>query len=209
MTESQLLNYKMNNDELQKWNSLCEDVKNVIHNAYIPDVSPFLIEDFLDRKTMVREPFYGARGYTDTDGFYSVQEGDRGVIYVKFHMLSSEEAKVMMLKELAHDISYAYITSDMEDLQRKYQSKWHFYEMREGIKDGRMISHLEENRTWIYDAEYDYRKYWFELLLFIDKQVLPENEYFQEINVYQNYMNYHMADKKWCFDFSSCQFELK
>ena len=45
----------------------------------------------------------------------------------------------------------------------------------------RMKSHIEEQENWIYDTEYDYRKYWFETLLFLVKRILNEKEYAKQV----------------------------
>lgn len=213
MTEREFLNYQMNDAETREWENLAADIKDRFFSVVLPDIPCEIKEDILNKRTMAKEPFYGSRGYIRNRGYYSVQEGDRGSLYLHFSDLSFEEAKNSMIKECAHDISYAYVSQNRSALRDKHKGLWHYCRIDDGIENVngtcRMRSHLEEQTNWIYDEEYDYRKYWFELLLYMEKRMLPTREYERETAYYQECMNHSMTVKKWIFNIEQEEFQLE
>ena len=71
-----------------------------------------------------------------------------------------------------------------------------------------MKSHLEEQKDWVYDAEYDYRIYWFEPLIFMVKRILDNKEYEKTIAYYEECMNHNMKKHYWVFNRELEKFEL-
>ena len=69
-----------------------------------------------------------------------------------------------------------------------------------------MKSHIEEQDNWVYDGEYDYRKYWFESLLFMIKRILDDKEYEHNVAYYEKCMNHH--SQIWKFNCETEMFEM-
>lgn len=212
MTARDYLYYEMNRDEMHKWEELVTDIK--MSFSSISDISEIprqLFFDVLERTTMAKEPWNGAKGYISNSGFYSVSEGDRGEVSLIYSGYSYEEAKNALVARCAGKISYAYVTEDMKGFQDKHKKEWHYCEIDDGIETinglTRMKSHIEEQENWIYDTEYDYRKYWFETLLFLVKRILNEKEYEKQVTYYEKCMNHH--SKIWRFNYKTEMFEMR
>lgn len=211
MTARDYLCYEMNEDEIEKWEELVTDIKKSFYS--IADISEIPIQVFADvlgRTAMAKEPWYGAKGYISNSGFYCVKEGDRGELNLIYSGYSYEAAKNAMVSRCASEISYAYVTKDMKGFQDKYKNQWHYCRINDGMETikglTRMKSHMEEQENWIYDGEYDYRKYWFESLLFMIKRILDEKEYKNNIAYYEKCMNHHA--KLWKFNCKTEIFEM-
>ncbi len=213
MTEYEYLKYQMNPEEMREWDKLAAEIKEQVFAAAPPDIPYEIQEDILCKRTMVREPFYDVRGYVGDRGYYSVQEGDRGHLHLAFSDLPYEEAKNRMIKTCAHDISYAYVTKNRLALRDRHKGLWRCCRIEDGLETvngiTRLVSHMEEQPNPIYDAEYDYRKYWFELLLYMEKRLLPDGEYNEEIACYQECLNHFMTDKRWIFDCKQEKYRLE
>lgn len=211
MTERDYLCYEMNKDETEKWEELVADIKKSFYS--IADISEIPLQVFVDicgRITMAKEPWNGAKGYINNSGFYYVEEGDRGKVTLIYSGYSYEAAKNAMVSRCAREISYAYVTKDMKEFQDKYKKQWHYCRINDGIETingiTRMKSHVEEQANWIYDGEYDYRKYWFESLLFMIKRILDKKEYENNVAYYEKCMN-HPA-KLWKFNYKTEMFDM-
>ena len=211
MTERDYLYYEMNKDEMNQWEELINDVKKSFY--LISDISGIpnhLFMDILDRTTMAKEPWYGAQGYVCNHGFYCVEEGDRGKVTLIYSGYSYEAARNRIVARCAREISYAYVTREMKELQEKHKRQWRYCRIDDGLETinglTRMKSHIEEHGEWVYDGEYDYRKYWFELLLFMVKRILDDKEYEHNVTYYEECMN-HRA-KIWKFNCKTEMFEM-
>lgn len=204
MTAYEYMRYRMLPEEMKEWEKLTTEIKERVFMAVPSDIPYETQDEILRKRTMIREPFYGARGYMSDRGYYSVQEGDRGDLRLVFSDLSFEEAINCMLKICARDISYAYVTKNTSDLRDRHKGLWHYCRIDDRMETvngiTRMVSHMEEQPDWIYDAEYDYRKYWFELLLYMEKRMLLPCEYEEEIAYYQECMNHFVDGRKWIYD---------
>ena len=73
-----------------------------------------------------------------------------------------------------------------------------------------MAYYIEEQTEWIYDLEYDYRKYWFDSLIHLEKDLLPAGEYEAEVKKYEDYLNYGLPEygKRWKYNKVSEKFGL-
>ncbi len=211
MTERDYLHYEMNKDEKDKWEQLVADIKKSFISVADISVIPLqLFSDVLERTTMAKEPWNGAKGYISNSGFYYVEEGDRGKLTLIYSGYSYEETKNAMVARCAREIAYAYVTKNMKCFQDKYKHQWHYYRVNDGMETinglTRIKSHLEEQENWIYDGEYDYRKYWFEALLFLIKRILDEKEYEHNVEYYEECMNHR--SKIWKFNYKTEMFEM-
>lgn len=211
MTEKDYFSYEMNKDEMDKWKELISDVKKRFYSiADICEIPYQVFIDILGRTTMAKEPWKGAKGYISNSGFYCVEEGDRGKLTLSYSGYSYEAAKNDMVARCAREIAYAYVTRDMKGFQEKHKNQWHYCRIDDGLEivNGftRMKSHMEEQENWIYDGEYDYRKYWFESLLFMIKRILDATEYENNVVYYEECMNHHT--KIWKFNRKTEMFEM-
>lgn len=211
MTGRDYLQYEMNADEMDKWEELVADIKKSFYLiADISNIPHQVFTDVLGRTTMAKEPWNGAKGYINNRGFYYVEEGDRGKLTLVYSGYSYEAARNEMVSRCAKEISYAYVTADMKGFRDKYKSQWRYCEINDGVETinglTRMKSHIEEQDNWIYDGEYDYRKYWFELLLFMIKRILDDKEYEQNVVYYEKCMNHHT--RIWKFNHKTEMFEM-
>ncbi len=209
--EREYLCYKMNRDELDKWEDLITDVKTSFYSiADSTEIPKPVFVDVLDRTLVAYKPGVGARGYIRNHGFYHVEEGDRGALTLHYSGCSYEEAKNDLVEKCAWDISLEYVTQNRERLQGKYIKQWRYRRVEDGIEkvNGLTIakSHLEEQGNWIYNREYDYRKYWFELLLFMVKRILDNKAYEHNVAYYEQCMNHH--EKIWTFNHKTEMFEM-
>ncbi|GEM_PF-1605762 len=211
MTERDYFCYEMNKDEMDKWEELISDVKKSFYSiADISEIPHQVFIDILGRTTMTKEPWNGAKGYISNSGFYCVNEGDRGKLTLIYSGYSYEEAKNDMVARCAEEISYAYVTRDIKEFREKHKNQWHYCRIDDGFETTngltRMKSHMEEQENWVYDGEYDYRKYWFESLLFMIKRILDNKEYEHNVVYYEECMNHHA--KIWKFNRKTEIFEM-
>jgi len=168
MTDYQLFSYKMTQEELDIWNAFAGEIAEKCQAVDLPQVTP----EAITKRLVVKKPCEVSRGYCKEEGYFEVFDGDRGHVYSKIKTHSKEKAMKLLFSEIAHDISYDYVFANRAALDAKHQPEWRFYSVWDGVKGGRSLRHLEENVTWKYDAEYDYRKVWFEMTLAFCKKVL-------------------------------------
>ena len=211
MTANDYLGYEMDENERNKWESLIRDIKNAFHSiANISQIPHHIFEGVLERTTMAKEPWNGAKGYICNEGFFYVTEGDRGELTLQYSGYSYEAAKNNLVERCAREISYAYVTEDMRAFCDKHKNQWRYCRIDDGMETinglTRMKSHMEEHENWIYDGEYDYRKYWFESLLFMIKRILEADEYERNVLYYEKCMNHHA--KIWKFNRKTEMFEI-
>lgn len=202
MTTQELLCYQMNPMEVQVWLELCDIIRAKFASLSIPAVA--LAE--LKKRLSPGTPYTYAMGYTESDGYFYVEAGDRGNSYMVFKTSSREEAENQMLKRLAHEVSYKYVVSNMEQIERKHRVDWRFYNVVDGREPGRVLSHDEENETWKYDATYDYRKYWFEMALGILRETASTELFQAEVQNYEKLLNRRFNEAFWRFDVERLEF---
>lgn len=202
MTERELLYYQMTPAEHIVWETFC---RTIADKCMLMDTPP-MDRKLLERYLMIREPFDFARGYSEQEGYYDLQEGDRGDIYILMHTHSLNEAVSQKLSRIAQDISYQYVLHNEKKIDMINQKKWHYYEEDGPIENGRCSTKVLENDEWEYDAVYDYRKYWFELALSFLAKVFSPEQFALEIKRYEDLLNYHFQDKLWTYDIQKFQF---
>ena len=211
MMDRDYLYYEMNKDEMAKWEELIGDIKKSFFSiADISNIPLQIFEDVLGRTTMAKEPWKGAKGYISNGGFYYLEEGDRGRVTLIYSGYSYEDARNYMVARCAKEIAYAYVTADMKGFEEKHKNQWRYCRINDGIENingvTAMRSHIEEQENWIYDGEYDYRKYWFESLLFMIKRILGEKEYQHNVEYYEKCLNHSSAI--WKFNYKTEMFDM-
>lgn len=202
MTERELVQYKMTQKEQETWDSFCQIICDKCSLMDTPPMDWNILEQYL----MVRLPFYGARGYSEEDGYYDVQEGDRGELHVVMCTPSLKEAVLEKLLKVAHDMSYSYVIRNRKEIDAVQQKEWRFHKEYGPMKEGKCEIRIIKNNSWKYDTEYDYRKYWFELALSFLGKVLDCEALDLQIARYEGLMNYHFQKKFWSYDLREREF---
>lgn len=206
--------YNMTASERVQWEKLTNTVKSDFAGIDTGDIPRETVQYVVSEMTRANEPGYASRGFVADEGYYMIYEGDRGSVDVIFEAASFATARYEIIKQCAHDISYRFVNDNMERLERQNKSKWHYIRVRDGIEkvDGleRMAYYIEEQTGWIYDLEYDYRKYWFDSLIHLEKDLLPADEYEAEVKKYEDYLNYGLPEdgKRWKYNRVSEKFGL-
>lgn len=178
MTAQELLFTQMLQDEKKKWQELCESTRNKFAKLELPAKA----YEELERILIPGTPYTGSKGYVESDGYFYVEEGDRGACKLIFKTRSKEEAEDLLMKKLAHDISYRCILEEMKRLEQKWKEEWK------------------------YNTKFDYRKYWFELALYILKENVSEERFRTEVSEYEALMNYWFESPFWKFDTGKMEF---
>lgn len=205
MTGQELLTYQMNKEEQIIWYRFCVDIKNKITALKLEQYAYEILSDKLTKGT----PYNYAAGYTQTDGYYYVEAGDRGAWKLIFKTKLYKDAWNQMLKKLAHDISYECVVKNMKSVEQVHRHLWRYYEVYDGRDGNRMIYHDVENLTWEYDAKYDYRKYWFEMALYILRGTVSEDVLQAEIEKYEKLLNCRLSTPYWRYDVEKEKFVAK
>lgn len=208
MTTKELLFTQMFPAEEEKWQELCNAIRKIFATLKLPAVAQKEWEEILAPGT----PYTGAKGYVEPVGYFYVEAGDRGECTAIFKTKSLEEAKDLLMKKLAHDVSYKCAVAEKKQTELKHRGDWRFYEVEDGRVPGngrvpgRILSHQEENATWKYDAKYDYRKYWFELALYILKGNVSDEMFQAEVQEYERLLNLRFEQPFWRFDAECMEF---
>lgn len=202
MTAQELLTVQMFPEEKKKWQELCATIRE---NFASIELSAMAYEE-LEKLLAPGTPYTNAKGYVESDGFFYVEEGDRGNCTLIFKTKSREEAEELLMKKLAHDVSYRCVVAEMKQIEQEHRKEWRFYTVVDKIEPGRVFSHEEENTTWKYNTKYDYRKYWFELALRILKGNVSECIFQAEVKEYESLMNYWFEQPFWKYDTEKMEF---
>ncbi len=178
MTAQELLFVQMFPEEEKKWQELI----SIIREKFAKLKLPAMADKELDRALAPGMPYTGAKGYVEPEGYFYVEAGDRGNCTLIFKTQSKEEAEELLMKKLAHDVSYRCIVAEMKQIEQKYREDWR------------------------YDTKYDYRKYWFEMALYILKGNVPESRFRTEIAEYEVLMNHWFEQPFWKYDTEKMEF---
>ena len=202
MTNQELLITQMFPDEEKKWRKLCDDIRKRFAALKLPAMA----YEELDNILVPGTPYTGSKGYVESEGYFYVEAGDRGKCTLIFKTKSQEEAEELLMKKVAHDVSYRCVVAEMKQIEQTYRKDWRFYTVVDKTVPGRVFSHEEENAVWKYNTKYDYRKYWFEMSLYILKGNVPESRFQTEIAEYEALMNHWFEVPFWKYDTEKMEF---
>ena len=180
MNVDELLSYTMTSDELLVWNEFTQSLKDEflklkkIYSLEIPNYE----ESIMDMMDYV-VPFVGRKGYIEGSGFYFAIEEDRGRrAEVRYANKSATEHRTIMAKEISNAIAYEYAVKQKSALIKKHGHLWksiESYECPEGVS--------QVNDNYIYPLKFDYRKYWFEIELLLDKYFLDRDDFAKTVKM--------------------------
>ncbi len=166
--------YKMTEDEKSVWQKLCEKVRLYITELQIPDGYDSVISDRL--KTNI---YYSKNcGYNREHGYYYVEFGDRGSLYL------------FLLSEDINDALWFLIERIIDNISMK--------ESQENKK-------VNEN-NWNYKTKFDYRKYWFEYGIKALSKIVDSEFLKDYINDRLRSMNWRFNPPHWGFDYDRMEF---
>ncbi len=202
MTGQELLTYKMNKEEQVVWYRFCVDIKKRLEELKL---EPYAYQVLLDELTK-ETPYTYMGGYAEGDGYYYVTAGDRGDWTLVFKAKECKEAWDRMLKYLADRIAYKCVGKRMDDIELEHRHLWRYYKVYVGREANRTIYRDEENETWQYDAKYDYRKYWFEMALYIMKATVSDEMFYEEVERYEKLLNLWHDSPYWVYNVAQKEF---
>lgn len=212
MTAEQLRFYSMNQSEQKKWADLVKKIKEDYSSlSKYPKLAIYDIRHSLD--SFLQERLNGrVMGYAEGDGYFCIAETDRGKVEAVFSGLDLNAARNKLVISLARDIVYGYVAHNRKSIEKENIGKWRYRRVEDGAVEEngltRVLSHTKEQAGWEYDAEFDYRIYWFEPLLFMVKRLVVQSEYLSTVAYYEGCMNSGAFDKKWQYDIEQESFKL-
>ena len=99
MNEKELYNYKMTEDELQKW---CQFQNQIISDCRQVEI-PSSFSEYIKTQVNPIEPYIHTAGYCNNVGYFYITEGDRGEIFLKCLSFNLENIRwYIMEKILTH-----------------------------------------------------------------------------------------------------------
>ena len=127
---------------------------------------------------------------------------------MKLNTFDEEKAVCHFLNCIAHDVGYQYVMKNRKQIEKMDVPKWHYYNEYTIVDNG---GRYESKRIinsigWIYDSEYDYRKYWFELTISYLAKIYDNLSLLQEIKKYQKNMNHQFKYEHWKFNIEKHEF---
>lgn len=195
MTKEELQSYKMTHDERDKWINI-QDItrrycKRSVHVEY---------NEIVERHISKSVYYEHYAGYCKDEGYYYINIGDRGEVYLSCKTESTEEILFYLMKSILHNIGIKLELS-IRDIDQK---KWMYYEDVSNTKPGKIA--WVKNKEYIYHTQHDTRKWWFEYIIknlwlfFNDAMIEPI------VEEYTGYMNHWFEEKHWKYDREKKQF---
>ena len=214
MTIDELLSYEMTSDELQVWNDFMQN----LFDEFIELKKKYKLDNIPRYEETIRDwmdyivPFVGRRGYIAGSGFYLAIESDRGRnAKIEYVNKSAEDHRAIMAKSISSAIAYDYAVKEKITLIRKYGHLWKGIESSEYSKDDAFIKNIDHSGH-IYPLKFDYRKYWFELELLLEKHFIDRSDFIKEITRREHDMNNQFLSKKrnirWIYNEDKSEFEI-
>ena len=202
MTGQELLTYRMDKEEQVIWYRFCVDVKNKLVALQL---EPYAYE-VMNNCLLKGSPYDYMNGYTKSGGYYYVIAGDRGHWTLIYQTESYEEAWNERLRRLADSIAYQCTVKNKDSIEQQHRHLWRYYQIFDRREANRIYYRDVENASWIYDTEYDYRKYWFEMALYIMKTTVSKETFDQEVVRYEKLLNRWFDSPFWAYDKDKMEF---
>lgn len=149
MKEKELSAYRMNVQESEEWYAL---KKRILHDCKNMQI-PHRYYSWIDKKTDPIDPYNHVAGYSQVDGYFYVEEGDRGEIALTCCSHDFEDIRWYLLTSIV-----SYVGQKYEHSHRNTDEKRWRYSRK--FKNGKLK--LKQRFIWKYNAIHDTRKLWFE-----------------------------------------------
>jgi len=193
MIEKQLYSYRMNLQELEKW----AELKNII----LSDCKKMQIShqhhDWIDKRTDSIDPYNHVAGYSQADGYFYIEDGDRGEINLSCCSRNFEDIRWYLLTSVA-----GYAGQYYELTHRKSDEKCWRYPRK--FIDGKLI--LKQRLIWKYNAIHDTRKLWFEYEINALAKVADQARLTVFVNERTGLLNLWFDQPHWEFDWEKMTF---
>lgn len=182
-----LLEYNMNDVEKAVWTKLKDDIINEVLSIHVPVVEDEFVVTCITEEVMEpRLPYVGVQGYKSNRGFYFITDDNRRPPKLEYIIQDYDEIKQKLIKETAQAIATLYVRLNRNDVMQKWDSNtWSMIENSTGAK--RKIK------------EFDSRKYEWDIQIFIEKELLPEEIVEKDLKYFLNCLNYN---KKYTWTYS-------
>ncbi|MGL6199677.1 MAG: hypothetical protein ACRC3H_12165 [Lachnospiraceae bacterium] len=183
----------MNPEESKKWAKL----KNII----LTDCKKMQIShrhhEWINKRTDPIDPYDHVAGYNQANGYFYIEEGDRGTIYLGCCSHDTEDLRWYLLKSIASHAGQNY-----ELTHRKSDEKHWRYPRT--FKDGKLI--LKQRIIWKYNAIHDTRKLCFEYEIKVLAKVAVPEKLEAFVNEHTNLLNRWFEQPHWGFDWKRMVF---
>ncbi len=194
MTCNELQFYQMNMDEWTRWEKLQQTVI-----GYYKQVVPEEYEE-LAKRYIVNEPYVHYVGYREPDGYYYIQEGDRGALRMGCQTTDETEMLFYVMENILCDVGRRIELKNRADEQKK----WMYYSELKNTRPEHPA--WVKNDTCYYHTKYDSRKMWFEYTINGLAKFFKEEQVQPVITEYTAYMNRWFEEAHWAYDCGSRQF---
>lgn len=193
MTEKQLYSYRMSPQEVEKWaklkNSILSDCKKMqtSHQYY----------DWIDKKTDSIDSNNHVAGYSRADGYFYIEDGDRGEINLSCCSYDVEDIRWYLLKSIVSHVGQNY------ELAHRKSDEKHWRYLRT-FKNGKLI--LKQRFIWKYNTVHDTRKLWFEYEINALSKVAEQERLEAFVNKRTSLLNHWFKQPHWGFDWKRMVF---
>lgn len=195
MTKEELQSHIMTHDEREKW----IEIQNTIRQYCMKSV-PVEYNKIVERYIAESTYYEHYAGYCKGEGYYYIDIGDRGAVYLSCKTDSEEEMLFYLMIKILQDMGMKLELS----IRETEQKNWMYYEDSLNTKPGKIA--WVKNKEYIYHTRHDTRKWWFEYI--IKNLWLFFNDVMLEpiVGEYTDYMNRWFEDKHWKYDREKKQF---
>lgn len=190
MEINELFIYQMTQAECEKWS----EVQDIIHRSCKVLNIPETYHSIIENATQSRGAYHLA-GFCETEGYYFVEEGDRGELHLACKTFSLAEICSYIMH---HRILYAIGTKMELQNRSELEQRWKYRVDNKNCRPRHLP--LIENSNYQYHTRYDSRKMWFEYIINNLAVIFDEERVEKVIEEYTGYMNRWFDDKHWEFD---------
>ncbi|MFV0393146.1 MAG: DUF6966 domain-containing protein [Coprobacillaceae bacterium] len=193
--EKEIEVYKMNNEESIVWRDFQDDVLSMCTKIEVLKNYKELIEKKLETSVYYVQNI----GYSSIHGYYFLEYGDRGKVYLDLVTKSKEEAILHILTNILVRIGQKIEIENRSSLIEE----WHY---DRGNVINNVFEIVEVSKDWKYDTVYDSRLFWFTFTIQKLNIVIPNIYLYPLVQKYTFHMNNWFEKLHWGFDRFSLEF---
>lgn len=191
MTEKELELYKMTESEKQNWNIIRQTIFVYCQKLQIPE---FMYERIEMLTSGGMKYGHHVAGYCENAGYFYIEYGDRGTLYLKCLSYNSEDICFYIMKQITRE------TGQKIELQERNEEaqKWMYYLDDKKTRPGKLV--WIKNENYIYHTKHDTRKKWFEYMLNALLEIFEKEMIAPMIEECTWYMNRWFEEPHWSYD---------